>query len=134
MTMIMGNLTGAVLIAAVAFGMGRPQSAAQELSLSDIRAQQPRETIYASDPCQRAKESTRHSIWQSSPIDPKTLVQDLNTLMDMSDDVILAGMLDRAAVVRIDLAAKTVEIESVKAGARQLGDAIRQAGYSAEAA
>jgi hypothetical protein len=99
MTMIMGNLTGAVLIAAVAFGMGRPQSAAQELRLSDIRAQQPRETIYASAPCQRAKESPRHSIWQSYPIDPKTLVQDLNTLMDVSDDVILAGMLDRAAVI-----------------------------------
>lgn len=41
--------------------------------------------------------------------------------------------LDRAAVVRVDLAMKTVEIESVKSSAKQLGDAIRQAGYSAEA-
>jgi copper chaperone len=42
--------------------------------------------------------------------------------------------LDRAAVVRIDLPTRTVEIEPAKASARQLGDAIRQAGYSAEAA
>jgi copper chaperone len=42
--------------------------------------------------------------------------------------------LDRAAVVRIDLSTRTVEIEPVRASARQLGDAIRQAGYSAEAA
>jgi len=41
---------------------------------------------------------------------------------------------DRVAVVRIDLPTRTVEIEPVKASARQLGDAIRQAGYSAEAA
>jgi copper chaperone CopZ len=42
--------------------------------------------------------------------------------------------LDRAAVVRVDLPTRTVEIEPVKAGARQLADAIRQAGSSAEAA
>jgi len=42
--------------------------------------------------------------------------------------------LDRAAVVRIDLSTRTVEIEPARASARQLGDAIRQAGYSAEAA
>ena len=42
--------------------------------------------------------------------------------------------LDRAAVVRVDLATRTVEIDPVRASARQLGDAIRQAGYCAEAA
>jgi copper chaperone CopZ len=42
--------------------------------------------------------------------------------------------LDRAAVVRIDLPTRTVEIDPARASARQLADAIRQAGYSAEAA
>jgi copper chaperone len=42
--------------------------------------------------------------------------------------------LDRAAVVRVDLPTRTVEIDPAKASARQLGDAIRQAGYCAEAA
>jgi hypothetical protein len=51
---ILRNLTGAMLVAAAALGMGRPQGAAQEISLSDIKAQQPQETIYASAPCQRA--------------------------------------------------------------------------------
>jgi copper chaperone CopZ len=42
--------------------------------------------------------------------------------------------LDRGAVVRIDLPTRTVEIDPARASARQLGEAIRQAGYSAEAA
>jgi hypothetical protein len=58
MKTIMRNLTGATLVAAAALGMGRPQGgAAQEIRLSDIRAQQPQETIYASAPCHRARET-----------------------------------------------------------------------------
>jgi copper chaperone len=41
---------------------------------------------------------------------------------------------DRHAVVRIDMATLTVEIEPINASARQLSDAIRRAGYSPEAA
>jgi len=41
---------------------------------------------------------------------------------------------DHAAVVRVDLASFTVEIEPGKATARQLSDAIKQAGYSPVAA
>jgi copper chaperone len=41
---------------------------------------------------------------------------------------------DRAARVRVDLATFTVEIEPSRATARQLSDAIRQAGYSPVAA
>ena len=41
---------------------------------------------------------------------------------------------DRAALIRVDLATFTVEIEPTKASARQLSDAIKQAGYSPEAA
>ncbi len=41
---------------------------------------------------------------------------------------------DRSALVRVDLATFTVEIEPSKASARQLSDAIKQAGYSPVAA
>jgi copper chaperone CopZ len=41
---------------------------------------------------------------------------------------------DPRAVVRIDLQARLVEIEAYSATARQLGDAIRQAGYEVVAA
>ena len=41
---------------------------------------------------------------------------------------------DHAARVRIDMATFTVEIEPSKAGARELSDAIKRAGYSPIAA
>jgi copper chaperone len=41
---------------------------------------------------------------------------------------------DHRALVRVDMATFTVEIEESKATARQLGDAIRRAGYSPVAA
>ncbi len=41
---------------------------------------------------------------------------------------------DRGAVVRVDLATFTVEIEPSTATARQLSDAIKRAGYSPVAA
>jgi hypothetical protein len=99
MKTIMRNLTGVLLVAAAALGTAGPQSATQELRLSDIKAQQPREAIIASAPCQRAREAPRGRIDQAYVIDPRSLVQDLNTLMGMSDEVILAGSLDSAAVI-----------------------------------
>jgi copper chaperone len=42
--------------------------------------------------------------------------------------------LDHAALVRVDLATFTVEIEPSNATARQLSDAIKRAGYSPQAA
>ena len=41
---------------------------------------------------------------------------------------------DRAALVRVDMATFTVEIEPSSANARQLSDAIKRAGYSPVAA
>jgi copper chaperone len=41
---------------------------------------------------------------------------------------------DRAALVRVDLATLTVEIEPARANARELSDAIKGAGYSPTAA
>src|SRR5579863_374769 len=99
MKTIMKNLTGALLVAAAALGMGRPQGAAQGIRLSDIRAQQPQETIYASAPCQRARESQRHIADRRFVINPNTLVQNLNTLMEQSEQVVLAGELDSVTVI-----------------------------------
>lgn len=99
MKKMMRNLTGALLVAAASLGTARPQSAAPELRLSDIRIQQPQETIFASAPCRRAREAPQGLIVQKGAIDPKTLVPDLNTLMEQSDEVILAGELDRAYVI-----------------------------------
>jgi hypothetical protein len=95
----MSNLTGAALVAAAALVMGQTQNATQELRISDIRAQQPPETIYASALCQRAKEAPRGRIVQPYAVDPKSFVQDLNSLMERSDEVILAGSLDSATVL-----------------------------------
>jgi hypothetical protein len=95
MKTIMRNLTGALLVATAALGTGWPQGATQELRLSDIRAQQPQETVFASAPCQRARESPRHSLAQRGAVDPGTLVPDLGTLMEKSDEVILEATLDR---------------------------------------
>jgi hypothetical protein len=99
MKTIMWNLTGALLVTAATLGTGRPQSAPQEIRLSDIRAQQPRETIFASAPCQRVRESKRGWVSQPYKVDPKTLVQDLNTLTEMSDEVILGGPIGSAILM-----------------------------------
>jgi hypothetical protein len=95
----MKNLTGALLIAVAALGTARPQSTAPELRLSDIRVQQPQETIFASAPCQRARETDQGWISQSKTIDPKTLVRDLKPLVEKSDEVLLAGLLDYVTVL-----------------------------------
>jgi hypothetical protein len=96
MKAIMENLTGALLVAATALGTGRPQSAALEQRLSDIVAQQPHEVIYASAPCQRARENINHKVFRRDQIASETLVADLGALMEKSDEVILAGILDQA--------------------------------------
>jgi hypothetical protein len=52
MKSIMRILIGMMLIASAALETGRPQSASRQLRLSDIKAQQPQETIAASAACQ----------------------------------------------------------------------------------
>ena len=96
---IMRSLIGTLLVAAAALGTGWPQSTSQEIRTRDLRAQQPQEVIDASALCQRAREAPRGRIDEAYVIDPSSLVQDLNTLMRMSDEVILAGMLDGATVL-----------------------------------
>jgi hypothetical protein len=90
MKSITRSLTGALLVAAAVLGTGRRQCAAQEVTLSEIRAQQPPETIHGSALCQRAREAPRGQIQLLHETHPNTFVQDLDTLMEKSDDVILA--------------------------------------------
>jgi hypothetical protein len=94
MKTIMKNLTGVALVTAAALETLWPQSTAHELRLTDLKAQQPQETIHASAPCQRAREAPDQHIIQRIPIDPATLVPDLNTLIEKSDEVVLATYRD----------------------------------------
>lgn len=98
MQTILRNVAGAMLLAVAALRTGWPQSAGQEIRLSDIRAQQPPESIYASDPCQRARKAPRGHM-EHFPISPTTFVPDLKTLMERSDEVSLAAHLDEHTVI-----------------------------------
>jgi hypothetical protein len=110
MKAIMRCLVGVAVAAAALPGTARAQSASSKPSLSDIRAQWPQETIFASALCQRALDDTgagpgpyTHTqkgwITQQYKVDPKTFVPDLNTLMEKSDEVILAGLDGNGAVL-----------------------------------
>jgi hypothetical protein len=89
-----------IIITAAALGAAWPQSASLDLRLNDLKAKQPpEETIFDSAPCQRAKEAPNHTIDHYIPIDPKTLLPDLNSLMEKSDDVVLALFRDHAELV-----------------------------------
>lgn len=93
MKAIMRYLTGAAL-AAAALGAGWPQSASRELSLSDIKAQWPQETLFASALCQRTLDDPGDgtiTLQYATKVDPKAFVPDLHTLMEKSEEVILAA-------------------------------------------
>jgi copper chaperone len=62
------------------------------------------------------------------------LVSDMTTARCASAVTKAIKSVDRLALVQVDLATATVEIEPAKASARLLSDAIRQAGYSPVAA
>jgi hypothetical protein len=109
MKTIMKNLTGALLVAAAALATAQPQSAARELSISDIKAQWPPEAIFASDFCQHVREDPRKRetgmrdiqtiVFQRYVANPKTFVPDLHTLMEKSDEVILVGVISHDSVL-----------------------------------
>lgn len=101
MKTIMKNLTGA-LLAAAALGSALPQSATHEPSLNHIKAQWPPETLFASALCQRALEDPGEgtiTLQYAAKVDPKAFVPDLNSLMEKSDEVILATPLSSAIVL-----------------------------------
>lgn len=99
MKTIMRNLIGLAFIAAAVVRAALTQNTTPELRLRDIKAQQPQETIYESMACQNARKDPRGSIYQDYVVDPRTLVKDLNALMENSDEVVLAGRLGEAAVI-----------------------------------
>lgn len=110
MKTMMRYLSGAAL-AAAALGTAQPQSAARELSISDIEAQWPAETLFASDLCKRVREDPRkrETGWREMPysalvtqpyvVNAKTFVPDLHTLMEISDEVILVGVINYDSVL-----------------------------------
>jgi hypothetical protein len=104
MKRMMRKLTGALFITAAALGTALPQSAPREQNLSDIKARWPPETIYASALCQRVLDdpgtATGHpgQVIQFPKPDPKTFVPDLHSLMEKSDEVILAAPTHDAVV------------------------------------
>ena len=85
------KLVGATFTAAAVLATGQEQSASKELRVDDMMAQQPRKAIVASAPCRRAWESPEHHITQSRATDPQTLFHDLGSLMENSEEVVLAG-------------------------------------------
>src|SRR6202012_932804 len=72
---------------------------ATELRVKDIDTQQPQEKLTASAPCQQAFKSPEHGIIDPGSIDLTTFAADLSTLMQKSDEVILAGITRRHTVV-----------------------------------
>ena len=94
MKTMMRKLTGALFVAAAALGTAWPQSASSELSLSDIKAQSPEETLFASALCQRALQDPGKgtiTLQYAFKVDPNAFVPDLHTLMEKSEEVILAA-------------------------------------------
>jgi hypothetical protein len=126
MKTIVKNLTRVAIVIAVALGTGWPQSTAQELRLTDLKAQQPQETIRASAPCQRAREAADQQIIHRIPIDPATLVPDLNTLIEKSDEVVLATYRDHMPLLSPsgESAATYYEVRVIRSwkGSHRAGD------------
>jgi len=79
-----------VLIVAVAGRFGLAQQPAPDKHVKDIRAEQPFEVISASPLCQRVRAEDRSAIHQRE-INPATLETDLPSLMQKSDEVVLAS-------------------------------------------
>lgn len=127
MKTMMRKLTGALFLTAAALGAAWPQSASRDLRLSDLKAKQlPEETIFDSAPCQRARKAPQHQIVQHPPIDPKTLMPDLNSLMEKSDHVVLALVRDSADRVSPsgESPVKYIEVRVIRSwkGSHRAGD------------
>lgn len=88
-------MAGAMLAAMATLGAGQSKNADKELTVADLRAQQPDEAIRASAQCISARENADKPgspIIRHHTIDPQTLSQSLSDLMRNSDEVILAGV------------------------------------------
>ncbi|MFZ0478956.1 MAG: hypothetical protein WAL71_07380 [Terriglobales bacterium] len=93
METIRRSLIQTILIVAVAVGCVLAQSV-PEKHVKDIQAEQPQDVIYASPLCQQAKAARLPApqyYGRLREVNPATLEKDLPTLMQKSDEVVLAG-------------------------------------------
>jgi hypothetical protein len=90
MKTITRDVVRAVLFAVFTAGVGLAQQAAPEKHVRDVRSEQPQEFIAASPLCQHVKLGV-HGYIHPLEVDPAKLETDLSTLMQNSDDVILAS-------------------------------------------
>jgi hypothetical protein len=89
-------VVGVTLSLSLAAGTGLcqqlPSPPPFELHAKDIRMGQPDELTRASSLCQQARQSERGWVRHDRDVDPATLEPDLRSLMEKSDEVILAGI------------------------------------------
>lgn len=95
MRVIVRNPMSVLFVVGAALGTVWPQSASYEMSLSELRSQQPQEVIFGSAPCRRAREAPRRIADDRGAVHRESLVSNLSALMEKSDEVILAAALDR---------------------------------------
>ena len=92
MKTVMQNFAVGLLAASAAVGSSQSPGTTPEMRVRALGAERSQESTFASAPCKRASENRNHRIIEQPPIDPKTLVPDLNTLVEKSDEIVLAGI------------------------------------------
>jgi hypothetical protein len=87
----MRGMAGATLLGAVVLAWSPGQQAASERHIRDIEAEQTPAAILASPLCQKARESGQKIVYHNIKVDPASIAPDMRSLMEQSDDVVLAG-------------------------------------------
>lgn len=123
----MRDLARVTMVVAVAIGCGLAQGAAPEKHVKDIRAEQPQAVISASPLCQRARAIGPYGYFHTREVNPATLELDLSTLMQKSDEVVLAGSVSDETKAISPSGEDVVEYFDVKVlrtwkGSRKVGD------------
>jgi hypothetical protein len=99
----MCNLVRAILIVAVAVGCGLAQEVtpvpAPEKHVYDIKAEQTREVLLASPLCQRARANPKSANGHTFRLDAATFESDMSSLMEKSDEVVLASWADNTTAI-----------------------------------
>jgi hypothetical protein len=91
MKTIMQKLAAAAFVTAAALGIAQTDGDTKELRAKDIKEQMPEAALHTSAPCLQAKASPDLRVTRYTKIDPGTLVPNLSTLIQQSDEVVLAG-------------------------------------------
>jgi hypothetical protein len=98
MRTILCALPRMVLVAGICLVCALAQQAPSERHVRDVRAEQPFEVISASPLCQKVR-AADSSLIDRREIDPTTLETDLSTLMQKSDEVVLAARRDQIRAI-----------------------------------